>query len=123
MVECLLIERNTAERQRLAALLSELGLDCAQRAMTEDAIAYCRQRAPEVIIMEASVLDSTSEFLRRIAVRPKGAGQPIIILYADRPDVDAVVQSIHDGAAEFLARPFDRDLLKFKLEQAGVLKQ
>ena len=65
---------------------------------------------------------STSDFLQKIRVQRQGSKQPIIILYADSPDVDAVVQSIHDGAAEFLARPFDRDLLKFKLEQAGVLK-
>ena len=122
MVDCLLIESNPAKRERLALLLAELGFDCAQREKAEEAILYCHQQAPAMVMMEASAHPSTSEFLKKIRVQRQGSKQPIIILYSDSPDVDAVVQSIHDGAAEFLARPFDRDLLKFKLEQAGVLK-
>lgn len=122
MVDCLLIESNSAERERLAVLLAELGFDCAQREKAEDAILYCHQKAPAVVMMEASTHPSTFEFLNKIRVQRQGSRQPVIILYADSPDVDAVVRSIHDGAAEFLTRPFDRDLLKFKLEQAGVLK-
>ena len=121
MVECLLIESNCAERQRLARLLAELGIDCAQREKTEEGLLYYHQRIPAVVMMEASVQPSTLDFLHKVNLQRKD-NQPIIILYADHPDVDAVVQSIHEGAAEFLARPFDRDLLKFKLQQAGVLR-
>ncbi|MEO6607809.1 MAG: hypothetical protein ABIN69_05010 [Aestuariivirga sp.] len=121
MVECLLIESNEAERKRLVVLMADLGFACAERAVTEEAILYCRQQTPAVVMMEASASPSTCEFLRSISQRPHGA-KPIIILYADSPEVENVVQSIHEGAAEFLARPFDRDLLKFKLEQAGALK-
>ena len=121
MVECLLIESNELERKRLATLMADLGFACAERAATEDAILYCRLQTPAVVMMEASVSPSTCEFLRSISQRQNGE-KPIIILYSDSPDVENVVQSIHEGAAEFLARPFDRDLLKFKLEQAGALK-
>jgi FixJ family two-component response regulator len=122
MVECLLIDRDSAKRKRLALLLTELGFNCAERSVTEEGIVYCHQRHPAVVMMEASAHMSTSEFLRKINARQVGSAEPIIILYADHPDVETVVQSIFDGAAEFLARPFDRDLLKFKLEQAGALK-
>jgi len=30
-------------------------------------------------------------------------------------------EAIREGAAEFLLKPFDRDLLKFKLRQSGVI--
>jgi two-component system chemotaxis response regulator CheY len=121
MVDCLLIESNTAERKRLAMLMTDLGFNCAERAVTEEGILYCREQTPAVVMMEASASPSTCEFLRSIGERRHGA-KPIIILYSESPDVANVVQSIHEGAAEFLARPFDRDLLKFKLEQAGALK-
>jgi two-component system, chemotaxis family, chemotaxis protein CheY len=121
MVECLLIESNCAERQRLARLLAELGIDCAQREKTEEGLDYYRQRIPAVVMMEASAQPSTMEFLHKVNLKAKD-GRPVVILYADHPDFDAVVQSIHEGAAEFMARPFDRDLLKFKLQQAGVLR-
>ncbi len=122
MVECLLIDGNQAERKRLAKLLADLGLDCAERAQADEGLRYCHQRVPAVVMMEASAAASTRDFLQKMNFTVHHSISPIIILYADRPNVDAVVQSIYDGAAEFLARPFDRDLLKFKLVQAGVLR-
>ena len=122
MVECLLIESNCAERQRVAGLLTELGVACAQREKADEGLLYCNERLPDVVMMEASAQPATLDFLNKLNFRRRNANQPIIILYADRPDVDAVVQSIFEGAAEFLTSPFDRDLLKFKLQQAGVLE-
>ena len=121
MVECLLIESNSAERKRLAALLTGLGIHCEEREMAAEGVRYALEKLPEVVMMEASALPTTREFLRLVGYQRTQKSKPIVILYSDTHDVEAVVQSIYEGAAEFLARPFDRDLLKFKLVQAGVL--
>jgi two-component system, chemotaxis family, chemotaxis protein CheY len=48
-------------------------------------------------------------------------GRPVVILYADAPDFDTMGAAILEGASEFLLKPFDRELLTFKLRQSGVL--
>jgi hypothetical protein len=46
---------------------------------------------------------------------------PVVFLYAETPDTEMFGQSILEGAADVLMMPLDRDLLRFKLRQAGIL--
>ena len=43
-----------------------------------------------------------------------------MFLFAETPDTDMFGQSILEGAADVLMMPLDRDLLHFKLRQAGI---
>jgi two-component system, chemotaxis family, chemotaxis protein CheY len=121
MVDCLLIDKNPGERQRLLHILSSLGLNCEERSGSEEGIRFCHERRPEVVVMEASKRTATKEFLRLVKYQGRTTSRPVIILYAERPDLEAMGETIMDGAADFLMMPFDGDLLRFKLEQAGVL--
>ncbi len=121
MVRCLLIDENAEERGRLLPLLSELGLECEARAKAEEGIHFCHANKPDVIIMEASAHRATKEFLRLVRYQGQGLKSPVVILYSDKPSLDDVGESILAGAADYLVRPFDGKLMRFKLEQAGVL--
>jgi two-component system, chemotaxis family, chemotaxis protein CheY len=121
MVDCLLIDKNPGERQRLLHILSSLGLNCEERSGSEEGIRFCHERRPEVVVMEASKRTATKEFLRLVKYQGRTTSRPVVILYAERPDLEAMGETIMDGAADFLMMPFDGDLLRFKLEQAGVL--
>lgn len=121
MVNCLLIDKNASERQRLVGILSGLGLKCDERAGTEEGIRFCHERRPDVVVMEASGMTATKEFLRLVKYQGRTTRRPVVILYADTPDLEAMGETIMDGASDFLMMPFDGDLLRFKLEQAGVL--
>jgi len=46
---------------------------------------------------------------------------PVVFLYAETPDTDVIGQSIIEGAADVLMTPLDRDILEFKLRQAGII--
>jgi two-component system, chemotaxis family, chemotaxis protein CheY len=122
MVDCLLIDKNPGERQRLASILSAFGLTCEERSGAEEGIRFCHERRPEVVVMEASRLTATKEFLRLVKYQGRTSRRPVVILYAERPDMEAMGETIMEGAADFLMLPFDGDLLRFKLEQAGVLR-
>ena len=121
MVSCLLIEANRDEGQRVSGLLETLGFECTVRQTADEGIRFCHEEHPDLIVMEASELPSAREFLRLVRYQNRTTKRPVVILYADKPDLEAVGESIMDGAADFLMKPFDRDLLQFKLEQAGVL--
>ena len=121
MVQCLLIDKNPGERQRLQLILEGLGLNCDERSGVEEGIRFCHENHPEVVMMEASLLPATREFLRLVKYQGRSSHKPVVLLYADKPDLASVGESMVEGASEFLVRPFDANLLKFKLEQAGVL--
>ena len=121
MIRCLLVDENSKERQRVLLLLNGLGIDTAQAAAHEDAVKYCNDNAPDVVMMAAGRYGSQPEdFVRRLR-RGSHGKRPVVILYSDAPDTEMIGQSILQGAADVIMKPFDRDLLQFKLKQAGVI--
>jgi two-component system, chemotaxis family, chemotaxis protein CheY len=121
MINCLLIEKNPSERLRLSEIISGLGLSCSESSGAEEGLKFCQDQHPDVVMMEATTTEAAKEFMRLVGYQGRRTGRPVVILYADRPDMAIMADSIMDGAADFLMKPFDRDLLQFKLQQAGVL--
>ncbi len=121
MVNCLLIDKNPNERQRMLQILNGLGLHCDERAGAEEGIRFCHERRPDVVVMEASGVPAVKEFLRLVRYQGQKTRRPVVILYANQPDIADMGETIMHGAADFLMMPVDRDLIQFKLEQAGVL--
>jgi two-component system, chemotaxis family, chemotaxis protein CheY len=121
MVNCLLIDKNPNERQRMLQILNGLGLNCDERSGAEEGIRFCHERRPDVVVMEASGVPAVKEFLRLVKYQGHVTRRPVVILYANQPDLAAMGETIMDGAADFLMMPVDRELIQFKLEQAGVL--
>lgn len=121
MTKCLLIDEDSAERRRLQQLLAALGLETAYTAIPEDALQFCNDNAPEVVMLSAGAPGVTPrDLVKRLQLSSRGK-PPVVFLYADTPDTDVFGQSILEGAADVLMMPFDSDLLQFKLRQAGIL--
>ena len=121
MINCLLIEKNASERHRLSEILSGLGLQCSESSGAEEGLKTCQDTHPDVVMMEATTAKAAKDFMRLVGFQGRRTGKPVVILYADCPDMGIMADTIMDGAADFLMKPFDRDLLQFKLQQAGVL--
>lgn len=121
MTRCLLIEEDAGERKRLSKLLGSLGLETAETAGTADAIRYCSDRRPDVVVMAADGRGmAPRDFVKQVR-RPGKGNAPVIILYSADPDTQTIGETILEGAADFIMKPFDRELLQFKLRQAGIL--
>jgi two-component system, chemotaxis family, chemotaxis protein CheY len=121
MASCVLIDENVAERSRIAALLNQLGISAHGISDVEEGIRYCHAQSPDVVLLDASALPRAKEFLRLVRHQSRLTGRPVVILYAHEADAAAMGDSILNGASEYLMLPFDLDLLRFKLMQAGVL--
>lgn len=121
MTSCLLVDGDQAERQRVLRLLDGLGLDTAQSGATDDALKYCNDNSPDVVMMAAGLQNSPlSDFVARLRRGIRGR-KPVVILYAEKPDMEMIAQSILQGAADVIMKPFDSEILQFKLRQAGVI--
>lgn len=121
MTRCLLIGEDSLECRRLQSLLDGLGLHTAQASQPEDALKYCNDNAPDVVMLAAAGAGRRpKDFVRHLRRNVHGK-KPVVFLYAETPDTEVIGASILQGAADVLMKPFDRDILQFKLKQAGIL--
>jgi DNA-binding response OmpR family regulator len=121
MVSCLLIDKNPGERARVSGLLDQLGVVSHQLTDMEAAIRFCHENKPDAVMLDASALPEAKEFLRLVRYQSRSSGRPVVILYATETSMADMGDSILSGASEFMMVPFDLDLLRFKLQQSGVL--
>ncbi len=120
MARCLLIDEDGNGRQCLQQMLSGLGLETSLTSGTEDAVRFCNDNAPDLVMLSASAGGlPPRDAVKRLRLSGRGR-PPVVFLYADTPDTEMFGQSILEGAADVLMMPLDRDLLHFKLRQAGI---
>ena len=120
MTRCLLIDEDGRGREYLAQMLTGLGLETALTAGTDDAVRFCNDNSPDVVMLSArSRAAVPRDLVRRLRMSGRGR-PPVVFLYAETPDAEMFGQTILDGAADVLMMPLDRDLLLFKLKQAGL---
>lgn len=122
MTRCLLVDDDRDARRELSLVFGHLGFDLEETASAGDAIDHCRRHPPDVVVVSERIGESgTPDFVKRVR-RANRAKAPVVLVYADRPNTEAIGRLINDGAAEYLMRPFDQDLLAFKLRQVGLLR-
>jgi two-component system, chemotaxis family, chemotaxis protein CheY len=109
MTRCLLVDDNIDTRREVSRVFGHLGFELAESANAGEALDHCRVHGPDVVVV------------RRVR-RANRQKAPIVLVYSDRPNAESIGRMIIDGAAEFLMRPFDQDLLAFKLKQVGLLR-
>ncbi|WP_421695232.1 hypothetical protein [Aestuariivirga sp.] len=120
MTMCLLIDEDGRPRQYLEQMLSGLGLETSLTSGTDDAVRFCNDNSPDVVMVSARASGGApKEFVKRLRLTARGK-PPVVFLFADTPDTEMFGQTILEGAADVLMMPFDRDLLHFKLRQAGI---
>jgi two-component system, chemotaxis family, chemotaxis protein CheY len=121
MTKCLLIDEDGKGRRSLHQMLSGLGLETSLSAGVDDALRICNDNAPDLVMLSAQTPGvAPREMVKRLQLNARGK-PPVVFLYAERPDTDMFGQTILEGAADVLMMPLDRDLLQFKLQQAGIL--
>jgi two-component system, chemotaxis family, chemotaxis protein CheY len=121
MTQCLLVDDNPDTRQELSRVFGHLGFDLAESASPGHAIDHCRVHGPDVVVMSQRIEKAAPDFVKRVR-RANRAKAPVVLVYMDRPDADSIGRMIMDGAAEYLMKPFDQDLVAFKLKQVGLLR-
>lgn len=120
MTRCLLIGEEGRGRQHLNEMLSGLGLEMSLTTGGDDALRVCNDNSPEVVMLSARASGGAPpDFVKRLRMTSRGK-PPVVFLFAETPDTEMFGQTILEGAADVLMMPLDRDLLHFKLRQAGI---
>lgn len=124
MKKCLVLNDNNASRERTYAYLSAYDFDIDLMSDGEEALSLCEQKMPDVIIVNSkmSKMDGL-QFLERLSIlrRARYCHTPVILFCLESTDVEAMGKAVWNGATECLMKPFDADILDFKLHQSGAI--
>ena len=119
MKTCLVVDDSRVVRKVARRLLEDLGFAVAEAADGMEALAWCRAMMPDVILLEPVMPQMSGlDFLRRLRLEPGGRA-PKVIFCSGQTDIDRIRQALDAGAAEYIIKPFDGEIVAGKLALAG----
>ncbi len=121
MKKCLIVDDSRDDRQIAFVFLKGLGFEVLEATNSDAALSMCRLAMPDCILIDHKPpqLDGL-DFLTRLQ-RIRGGDHPTVFFCSGSADAETMGAAIWRGAAECLIKPFDADLLRFKLKQAGLI--
>ena len=118
---CLVVDDSTAVRNVARRILETMDFAVAEAENGKCALDQCLARMPDAVLLDWNMPVMTGiEFLRELRGAPGGMG-PVVVFCTTHGDIDHIAQALGAGAAEYIIKPFDGDILKAKFEQLGLL--
>jgi two-component system chemotaxis response regulator CheY len=86
-----------------------------------EALAWCRAAMPDVILLDWNMpVMNGIDFLRQLRKEPDGEAPQVVFCTVEN-SVDQIRAAIEAGAAEYIMKPFDGDIIEAKFALAGLL--
>lgn len=121
MRTCLVVDDSRVIRKVARRILEDIGFDVAEAADGMEALAWCRAAMPDAILLDWNmpVLNGL-EFLQQLRREP-GGDAPVVVFCTAENDPDRIAQAMDSGAAEYIMKPFDSDIIESRFAEAGLL--
>jgi len=117
MTHCLIVDDSRVIRTVARRLIEELKFAAAEAEDGMAALRVCREKMPDVILLDWSMPGMAGvELVRAIRAEP-GGGLPVILITFTEMDAGAIAQGVAVGANDYLMKPFDRETLAAKLAE------
>lgn len=115
--QLLVVDDDEYMRRLLVQLLSSAHYDVQAVSTALDAQRHLSLNTPDLILMDFRLPDSDGIVLtRELKDKPASQGIPVIML-TGQTEKQVIVESRRAGAVDFVAKPFNRDLLLKKVAQ------
>jgi two-component system chemotaxis response regulator CheY len=117
----LVVDDSEQIRRDACRIVESFGFDAASAADAEGGLRQCAAQVPALILVDWMMPGMGGlDFLKALRAIPTGYRATVIFLSGNGrpPDIHLAMRS---GASEYLMKPFDSDLLSFKLRQVGLI--
>lgn len=104
-----------ADTDALVALLHTLGVVCSRVPVGQAGLEWLRERAPGCVLIDIDTVQSDLPAVFA-AVAPHRATLPVVVMSA-HAGTTAIIDCIRLGAADYLAKPVDREALAASLNR------
>lgn len=119
MKHCLVVDDSRVIRKVVCQILEEMKFYAEEAAEGASALEACRTQMPDVVLVNLGN-NGGLEFVRALRRNP-GAKQAIVIGSMTEHDVGHISEALSAGANEYVLKPFDRDCLKTKFTEMGLM--
>ncbi len=121
MKSCLIVDDSKVIRKVARHILESMQFAVSEAADGEEAMAYCNDNAPDVILLDWNMpVMGGMDFLR--AYRSSILAPTAKVIFCTTENGMGHIQAaIEAGADEYVMKPFDRETLEAKLQIVGCL--
>lgn len=118
---CLVVDDSMVVRKVARRMLEAMGFAVTEAPDGAKALEACRAALPDGVLLDWNmpVMDGIT-FLRQ-ARAEFGPDKPCIVLCTTEGEMTRILEAIEAGAQEYIMKPFNEEILREKLEQAGLL--
>jgi len=120
---CLVVDDSRVIRRVAMDILKGLGFAVAEAEHGLAAVAFCRTRVPDFVLLDWNMpeMDGISclRALRAMALVPR----PAVVMCTTENGLSKIREALDAGADEYIMKPYDRDVLLDKLEQLGLMER
>ena len=122
MKKVLLVDDSRAVRAVGRNFVTALGMEVLEAEHGQEALEIVREHPDlDVILLDWNmpVMDGLS-FLKALREEPLEK-QPVVVMCTTENDMSRIVEAMQAGANEYIMKPFTEEIVREKLEEAGVL--
>lgn len=121
MKTCLIVDDSSVVRKLAVKLVQEIGFDCSEAENGQKALEACKVKMPDVMLLDWNMpVMNGMECMKSLRAIPGGEELKVIFLSIN-DQMAEVEEALQAGADEYIVKPFDRDVIKTKFRQVGVL--
>jgi two-component system, chemotaxis family, chemotaxis protein CheY len=118
---CLVVDDSHIVRAVARRMLENLDFAVEEAENGRLALDACMKRMPDAVLLDWNMpVMSGIEFLRHLRGAPGGTS-PVVVFCTTHCDVEHIDQALGAGAAEYIIKPFDGEILQGKLAQLGLI--
>ena len=121
MKTCLVVDDSRVIRKVARRIIEDMGFEVAEAGDGQEALAWCRSSMPDAILLDWQMPVMTGiDFLRQLRAE-RGGDRPRVVFCTVENDAGSIREAIEAGAAEYIMKPFDTDIVQSKFAEAGLL--
>lgn len=118
MVTALVADQSTEARRAASHMLERLGFRVAGAAGAEEALALIAGTAPDLVLADARLETAGGRMLLEAIRKQADGAAPCVFHVTSDAGASSIRRAIEAGADDYLVKPYDEALLRFKLAQA-----
>ena len=121
MKTCLVVDDSSVIRKVARRILEELNFKIVEAADGAEALDACKAEMPDAILLDWNMpVMNGFDFL--VALRKSSGGdEPKVVFCTTENNLDHITQAIGAGANEYIMKPFDREIIRAKFAEAGLV--
>jgi two-component system chemotaxis response regulator CheY len=118
---CLVVDDSRVIRKVARRILEDIGFGVVEASDGVEALAWCRSSMPDGILLDWNMpLMNGIDFLRQLRLEPGGEA-PVVVFCTVESDPARIAEALDCGAAEYIMKPFDGDIIESKFAEAGLI--